>query len=328
MKNIENDSLLIENNNHQSRLFPFVKWAVLVVAYFVVIYKLATFDDYDLLFACIRNITYSQCVGLIVILLLFPVNYLLEALKWKVSISGIANISLRSAIISTFVGNVGAIITPNRLGDYPVRATYLGLKNKVEAVMLGMIGSAMLSLVIVVFGVFALIHYISAFGIQIVNKYYFYLLFLIISSAFVLILLLPFVMSKIHFEKIRNKYLYNFFSEMSKMNYSMLLKITLLSLLRYVVFFSQYAIILSFFSSQITIVNALLVIPIVYLFTTITPTISASEAATRAGYALLLFEPMGVAAPAVIIATLFLWIVNNGIPICVGFILSHFKVIK
>ena len=120
----------------------------------------------------------------------------------------------------------------------------------------------------------------------------------------------------------------SFFSELSKMSYRKIFDLTLLSLLRYIVFFSQYTIILLVFSNQITLAGAVMVIPIVYLFTTITPTISASEAATRAGYALLLFEPLSVAAPSVVLATLILWIINNGIPICVGLILSNFNVIK
>lgn len=305
-----------------------VQWVILAIAYFVVIYKLVTFEDYDILLSFFSHITFYQCAGIVVVLFLFPLNLLLEALKWKVSVSGISKISVRQAVVSTFVGNVGAVITPNRLGDFPARVAYLGLNNKVEAVLLGMIGSALLSVVIVSFGLLALIQYISVSGYNVVSRSYLFIVLSLIVLAIFLIVILPIVVKKINALELKSRYMNSFFSELSKMSYRKIFNLTLLSLLRYIVFFSQYTIILLVFSNQITLAGAVMVIPIVYLFTTITPTISASEAATRAGYALLLFEPLSIAAPSVVLATLILWIINNGIPICVGLILSNFNVIK
>lgn len=305
-----------------------VQWVILAIAYFVVIYKLVTFEDYDILLSFFSHITFYQCAGIVVVLFLFPLNLLLEALKWKVSVSGISKISVRQAVVSTFVGNVGAVITPNRLGDFPARVAYLGLNNKVEAVLLGMIGSALLSVVIVSFGLLALIQYISVSGYNVVSRSYLFIVLSLIVLAIFLIVILPIVVKKINALELKSRYMNSFFSELSKMSYRKIFDLTLLSLLRYIVFFSQYTIILLVFSNQITLAGAVMVIPIVYLFTTITPTISASEAATRAGYALLLFEPLSVAAPSVVLATLILWIINNGIPICVGLIFSNFNVIK
>ena len=305
-----------------------VQWVILAIAYFVVIYKLVTFEDYDILLSFFSHITFSQCAGIVVVLFLFPLNLLLEALKWKVSVFGISKISVRQAVVSTFVGNVGAVITPNRLGDFPARVAYLGLNNKVEAVLLGMIGSALLSVVIVSFGLLALIQYISVSGYNVVSRSYLFIVLSLIVLAIFLIVILPIVVKKINALELKSRYMNSFFSELSKMSYRKIFDLTLLSLLRYIVFFSQYTIILLVFSNQITLAGAVMVIPIVYLFTTITPTISASEAATRAGYALLLFEPLSVAAPSVVLATLILWIINNGIPICVGLIFSNFNVIK
>ena len=305
-----------------------VQWVILAIAYFVVIYKLVTFEDYDILLSFFSHITFYQCAGIVVVLFLFPLNLLLEALKWKVSVSGISKISVRQAVVSTFVGNVGAVITPNRLGDFPARVAYLGLNNKVEAVLLGMIGSALLSVVIVSFGLLALIQYISVSGYNVVSRSYLFIVLSLIVLAIFLIVILPIVVKKINALELKSRYMNSFFSELSKMSYRKIFNLTLLSLLRYIVFFSQYTIILLVFSNQITLAGAVMVVPIVYLFTTITPTISASEAATRAGYALLLFEPLSVAAPSVVLATLILWIINNGIPICVGLILSNFNVIK
>lgn len=312
----------------RNKWFSVVQWVILAIAYFVVIYKLVTFEDYDILLSFFSHITFYQCAGIVVVLFLFPLNLLLEALKWKVSVSGISKISVRQAVVSTFVGNVGAVITPNRLGDFPARVAYLGLNNKVEAVLLGMIGSALLSVVIVSFGLLALIQYISVSGYNVVSRSYLFIVLSLIVLAIFLIVILPIVVKKINALELKSRYMNSFFSELSKMSYRKIFDLTLLSLLRYIVFFSQYTIILLVFSNQITLAGAVMVIPIVYLFTTITPTISASEAATRAGYALLLFEPLSVAAPSVVLATLILWIINNGIPICVGLILSNFNVIK
>lgn len=309
-------------------IYRALQWAVLVLAFSVVTYKLIVFDDYDVLLQWFNDISLRQCIGVAVVVLLFPLNYLFESLKWRVSVSTIAQVSLRQAIISTFVGNIGAVITPNRLGDYPARAAWLGLKNVVNATLLGMIGSVMLTIVIVSFGLFALLWYLSYFEFFVVDSHYIYAVafFLILVVAF--LAFFPFILKRVDINKIRNKYVYALFFELSKLTYGNLLLLVLFSFLRYVVFTFQYSIILSVFCGEISFLCALVVVPVIYLFVVVTPTISVSEAVTRAGYALLLFNPFNVASPSVVLATLILWIVNNGVPMCVGLLLYYFKIVK
>ena len=38
-----------------------VQWVILAIAYFVVIYKLVTFEDYDILLSFFSHITFYQC---------------------------------------------------------------------------------------------------------------------------------------------------------------------------------------------------------------------------------------------------------------------------
>lgn len=305
-----------------------VQWAVLVFALSVVTYKLVVFDDYDVLLQWFDDISLRQCIGVAVVVLLFPFNYLFESLKWRVSVSAIASVSLRQAMISTFVGNVGAVITPNRLGDYPARAAWLGLKNVVNATLLGMIGSVMLTVVIVSFGLVALVWYVQCFGSFVVDSHYIGAVAALLTLAVAVLALFPFVLKRVDINKIRNRNVHALFFELSKLSYGKLLLIVVFSLFRYVVFTVQYALMLSVFCSEISFFCALIVVPVIYLFLVVTPTISVSEAVTRAGYALLLFDPLNVASPSVVLATLILWVVNNGIPMCVGLLLYYFKVVK
>ncbi len=301
-------------------------YLIVIITYTVVIYKLITYDEYTLLIQHLTSNTTKHWIFLFGAIILMPFNILAESIKWKYAIHHIEKISLKKAIISTLKGQVGAIATPNKLGDFPTRALSLQYGNKSIATIMGFISAWTLTLVITTIGISASIIYISKYYTSLLSNQY-----LIISSTICLIILisifsLPTIAKKININNTNIKKGLFFLSKITKKE---LLTLTLLSLLRYIIFCTQLTLMFLFFDINISLSQASISIPIIYLLTTITPTIIISEATTRSSYAILILTPLGYSTtPTIILATTLLWTLNCMIPAITGSILFNKKYLK
>ena len=117
-------------------LYKIFTLIIVIIAYIVVIYKLATYNEYTTLFEQFAANFTTNWYFLVACLMLMPCNMLTEALKWQCAVSHIESISLKKAIISTLRGQVGGIATPNKLGDIPTRALSLHEGNKASGIIM------------------------------------------------------------------------------------------------------------------------------------------------------------------------------------------------
>lgn len=293
-------------------------YAVVIIAYVVVIYKLATYNNYaNLWFHFTQNIP-SHWFYLLICITLMPFNILTEAVKWKYAVANIEKISLQQAIIATLKGQVGAIATPNKLGDFPTRATSLQPNNRAIGTIMGFISSWTMSLIIIIVGLFASTIYLSEYHINSINNQYLLLTTTICIVAIIFIFSIPTISKSINIDKINIQKIKNSLLILSQVKIKQLTSLTSLSTLRYLIFCLQLMLMFFFFNINITIYQAFISIPMIYLLSTITPTIMASEAATRSGYAILVLAPICSSAPTITLASTLLWAVNCGLPIILG----------
>ena len=298
---------------------------VVIIAYCVVIYKLVCYNDYATLIYHFTHNLASHWFYLALCVALMLLNILSEAIKWKHAIINIQKISIKSALCATIKGQVGAISTPNKLGDYPTRATTLQSGNRTIGTIMGFVSSWTMTLVIIVVGLFAATIYIAKYHIEPLNNKYLVLTSIICISIILFIFSIPAITKKINTDKINIQKIKNSLLILSQTETKQLLKLTLLSAIRYTIFCSQLLFMLLFFGIDISIQQAAIAIPTIYLLSTITPTIALSEVATRCSYAILVLSPFCDAAPTIAIATSLLWALNNGIPIIAGTLLFSAK---
>jgi len=91
-----------------------------------------------------------------------------------------------------------------------------------------------------------------------------------------------------------------------------------ISALRFILFSTQYVILLRFFGVNANICNLFAAVGLTYLFSSLIPTFSASEIGVRAGFAtwfvgMLCDNPVGITA-----ASLLLWLLNLAVPALIG----------
>lgn len=298
-------------------LYKIFVYVIIVIAYGVIAFKLATYDDYSSLFEQFTSNFATNWYFLMLCLALMPCNMLTESVKWQCAVWNIEKISFKKAIISTLRGQVGGIATPNKLGDIPTRALSLQDANKASGIIMGFIATWSLSAIIISIGASTSAKYLSIYYPEMLNED---LLIFANESWIGLIILtfLPIWSRIINTEKIKSTRIKNTIESIAQTRFRQLFSFVLLSLLRYTIFCTQLFLMFRFFNINLTISQAIIAIPTIYLLSTLTPTIPASEATTRSSYAILILAPFCTTTPSIALATTLLWTLNCGIPIIIG----------
>ena len=190
-----------------------------------------------------------------------------------------------------YYGFIGGFITPYRAGDYPTRV--LLMKNSehwAKAISLGVLGSVILTIAILLSGVF---------------PFYAYMVGIEPRPFYCLLCLLPFLITLL-------KPFFKKFGWWQSIMSGDVATIYILSLARYVIFCAQLYFMLRFVGLTLTVTDALSRIPYYYLLVTVTPNIPISDPAIRGSWAVIAFGPLGA------IVALGLWFVNTIIPLLIG----------
>jgi len=254
-------------------------------------------------------------------------NWFLEALKWRFLIAKIEKVSIKTSIRAIFSGITVSAFTPNRVGEYGGRVFCLEKADRVQAVLITVIGSMAQLLTTIIFGSIGLLYlptYKSDFSLFFdkVSFAYPVLAFILILLNVLLILLflnvsvLTNVLAKISFLKKFEKYnaVFSFYS------FEELLKVLSYSIARYVIFTTQFFILLQLFDVQILYTDAIILIMSMLFVVSVIPTIAITEIGVRGSVALALFGLVSANAVGILSATFVLWIINLLIPSLIGVI--------
>ncbi len=268
---------------------------------------------------------------LVLVLLLMPVNWGIEIIKWRYLIFKIEKISLYNSFKAVLVGISFSSFTPNRVGDYFGRALMLENSDKKIGVLITIVGSIAQTIVTIVAGTigFILFNNILFTNVFITGNVYYVLNLTILIIFNVLVLLFYFKISLLNTFILKIKLLKrlkSYFQVLTNYTFDELLKVLLLSLLRYLVFIFQFYLLLLIFNIQIDVLNGIAIISVIYLVTTIIPTIALTELGIKGAAAIYFFELYfkqtsyysDDIAINVVAATFVLWILNLAIPALIG----------
>ena len=100
-------------------------------------------------------------LGLVIFLML--INWGIETLKWKFLIKKIEKIRYFKAYLAVLTGVAVSSFTPNRIGDYLGRVFILEKANRIEGVLITIIGSLSQFLVTIIIGTISLAIFIFNF---------------------------------------------------------------------------------------------------------------------------------------------------------------------
>ncbi len=278
----------------------------------------------------------NNIYGIIVVFLMMFLNWFIEALKWRFLISKIEKISILRSLRAIFSGITVSAFTPNRIGEYGGRVFCLKEGDRGQAVLITVIGSMSQLITTIVFGTIGVLclpmynsEILGIIVLEDITYSIFIFLFVLLDILLIFFFLNTSVVSnllfKIKFLDTYKKYTTVF----SFYNSKELLKVLMYSVLRYVVFSTQFFILLRLFDVHITYFDAFVLITSMFLIISIIPSIAITELGVRGSIAILLFGLVSSNNIGIILSTFFLWGINLLIPSLIGiffvFTLNFFR---
>lgn len=295
---------------------------LILLSYGFVIFKILNFKELkEVNFSSLHFSSFYLLIFLVVILLMF-LNWGIETIKWKILIDKIQPFSFFNAFKTVFAGITIGIFTPNRIGEIGGRVLFMDKGKRTFGVLATGIGSFAQFITTITTGIFGFILFLLLFP----NKTTINSIFNKISAiGFLLILLILIwiyfnikrikpILLKIPFFKTRTEQL-EYFSETKFIS---LLKILLLSFVRYFIFISQFFLLLILFNIHLTLIQAYISISLIYLFATLVPTTTLVELGIRGSLAIFFIGMFSNNILGIILSTTFLWLINLAIPAIVG----------
>ncbi len=230
--------------------------------------------------------------------ILMPVNWFFEWLKWKLIVQKVEEEKSPSNFKAFASGVISSFLTPSLSGNFLGRILFYDKSKRWKITVFSTIANFSQFLVSVVFGLLA---------ISILERSsLFQLNFTLLLSLLVLMIFLYFfgelITSQVPINQVQ------LFSKLVNKSPSRLFFLGF-SLLRYVIFIIQYALALNAFGIELDY-EVMLVIPIVFLLITLTPSLFFGKIIVRESIAVAVFGLLGYATSPVIFASFTTWFFN------------------
>ncbi|MDX1628087.1 MAG: lysylphosphatidylglycerol synthase domain-containing protein [Fulvivirga sp.] len=260
------------------------------------------------LVALFANAFKNQKVWLIVVVLLMPLNWWLESLKWKRLARPVVNLPLKAAINGVLAGLSLAFITPHGLGDYVGRVFSFEHDQREKllgGIFLGRMFQLLATLLFGTYGVYFLL------GMSWTSVYVIIILCLVFTG-----LAIGWWSRKVkHPFLLRIGYYTNIIRTYRSFD---LVYIFLLSCFRYTVFCFQFVVVLLMFTDLPILLN-MAGATWVLMAKSIIPTFNfLSDLGVREFSAIYFFETFEIQLMPVLSASLFIWFINILVPTVIG----------
>jgi len=297
-----------------------IKAVIASLSVWFIFWKINSRDDFDLLVDTVSTSMQNpeKSKVFVIICVLMILNWFIETAKWKLLLKYISPAGWLVCFRSVMSGVTVSILTPNRIGEFAGRVLHLDKGIRVKAAIASIIGSMNQLLITVLAGGIGLIFSMGLFVTDAKMVRIFIILVLIgmgvVSYIYFRIPALTKLIQKI--SALRKITLYTAIFE--KYTIWTLIKLSLLSAFRYLVFSLQFILMLHWFDINIPWQDAMNAISIMYLALAIVPSIALSELTIRGSVALYFFSAYSGNSSGILAATSMIWLINLVVPAVIG----------
>ncbi len=254
--------------------------------------------------------------------LLIVVNWGLEAWKWKLLVGTVRPIQYFKAYKAVLSGVAFSVALPNRIGEYIGRMMYQPEGGRLKTVSLAIVGSIAQLLATLFFGIIGLAflkkELLAAYPQSVIwFQFAFYGLLFIFS----LLLLFYFKVSAVvaFFSRWLRSHHYLYLVEsLQNFNASFLIKIFLLSSIRYGVFMLQYMAVFYLFHVDVSATIIMNVMSVVFLSLAVIPSIALLEVGLRGQVSLRLMGLFSANSLGIGLTSVTIWALNLILPALIG----------
>lgn len=268
------------------------------------------------------NVESGTWTSMGVVLALMAVNWGLEAWKWRALVASEERLSSWIALKATLAGTGVSLLTPNRTGEFVGRALFLRPEVRVQGAALTVLGSVAQLSITCLAGCVALwlctrdpsfappgLHG-AAIGLTVVAA---------MSGVVLLAMYLRPALLRRLFDLVPVLRPFDQrFQALDACPPRTLGFVLALSVLRYVVFTLQFLMLLGLFEPQVARPDALIAVPVIFLITTLVPTVMLTELGVRGAAASMVLSGQGGDATGAVLASTMLWLINVLLPAVLG----------
>lgn len=302
---------------HKTKQFFFVliKLSIVIGAFYFIYQKLTSNPDLDfnhfIDYLAESNQFSIKTISLLIILSIF--NWLFEILKWQILVLSFKKITLYNALEQSLASLTASLLTPNRIGEYGVKALFYKSSERKRIVALNLLGNTLQMLITVILGCAGLYLFLRTYETDI--HYYKTARFAVIILAIIVVVSVALLKSNITFKGFLLKKFTDYFKKLPFKIYSLGF---LLALVRYTIFSFQFYYILTLFGVSATYYNAMIVITSMYLLASVIPSIFIFDVIIKGSVAVYLFTVVGVNAFTVLSTVTIMWLLNVVFPSVFG----------
>ena len=311
---------------------------ILIISYVYIYSQIFYRESFNDIYKALSSINFHLLsINFSILIALMFINWGIETVKWRFLIRRIEVLSFFKAFVAVLSGVTVSTFLPNRTGEYLGRVFIFNKANRIQGILITIIGSISQLLITVILGLISLIFILKYYFFSVVKSAFLpapYLLTgIVILNVSVIILCLFFYFNISSLAVFINRFGYlrklninKYIRVFSFYTNKELLKVIFLSLFRYLVFTFQFYLILRFLGLNIPVFKAFIFISIIFFITTIIPTIIFTEPTVKGTVALSFFSfyfadifPMSESIKiALLTSTSALWIINIIIPAIIG----------
>jgi len=268
----------------------------------------------------------ERIINFILVFLLMIANWSLEAMKWKLSVQNVQPVSFLKALKAIFSGVSFSVTTPNRMGEYLGRVLYMNEGNRLRVISLTILSSLSQLIVTMFFGLLALLILKTDIVNAQLSGWSEWINIVLIGSVFASGVLTVFYFRigwlTRWIEKIPaiKKYIW-LINELEKTDTTLLIRLLSISVLRYIVFATQYYLLFRFFGVEVSWWIGFWATALVFFIMAITPTIALFEVAQKIFVTEKVFSVFTTNSLGIDLVTTTIWFVNLVIPAVIGSLL-------
>ena len=255
----------------------------------------------------------------ILIFLLQFVNWTLEALKFYFLLPDSKNLSFNQVLKSVYVGNLTAIVTPERLGNFIGRNWIL--KDKAQQVTISTISGNFYQLFITIIMAFCSFLYLYFFKTQFLLelKYYFLLL---VFFYLLLLFLIGYTIFNNNWHPIVNKLkLVKYFNistdHLNSISSFKRIKVLFFAISRYWIFIFQYYLLLKGFNITVDFLDVIILVGLLFGTVTFLPSFAPGNLGTREALSIFILGGSALGIKFALVSFL-VWSVNVAFSALIG----------
>ncbi len=256
---------------------------------------------------------------LFLVLLLMPLNWGIESYKWKSITKQIESVSYSTALKSVFSGICVGNIAPGRAMEFLAKIMFFKPDNRPSITVLHFINGMFQMLITLTAGLIAITYKLNQ------NNQSSAFIYGVLGFGIFMILLFCWAILNVSFIQQKLKFI-NWFKKMDDAKHiqfskALILKLITFSIVRYLVFTTQFYLIYNALSPQNNLIDVFMSIAAYFMLTSLIPMISFIEPAIRAAIALFVFKNSSDNTVIVILSSTFVWIINVVMPSIIGYII-------